>query len=274
MPVQFSLAHLTVLGLAPPAMIDAAKGCGYDFVSLRLLPVTPQEAPYRLDQDAGMKRETLTLLADTGIKVLDIELFRLLPDVRVSDFKPALEVGAELGARHVIAGALDGDIARLADHFAQLCDLAAPFGMTVNLEPVSFFPISDVAHGAAVVRRAGCGNGGLLIDTLHFSRAKSDPAILNELPRHWFNFAQLSDAPAEIPAEREEQIHTARAARLYLGEGGIDVRGITAHLPPIPYSLENPNEAAVAALGWEEHARRTLVAARRYMTDERHARAS
>src|SRR6185437_7315973 len=202
MPVQFSLAHLTVLGLAPPAMVGAAKRCGYDYVSLRIRPVTREGTPYRLDLGGGMKKQTLALLADTSVKVLDIELFRLLPDVQVSDFRPSLEVGAELGARHVIAGALDGDIERLADHFAQLCDLAAPFGMTVNLEPVSFFPISDVTRGAAVVRQAGRANGGLLIDTLHFARTNSSPAMLDDLPRHWFNFAQLSDAPAEAPATR------------------------------------------------------------------------
>ena len=265
MAIQFSLAHLTVLGLAPPAMIDAAKRCGYDFVSLRLLPVTPEETPYRLDQNTGMKAETKAQLAVTGMKVLDIELCRLLPDIRVRDFEPVLEVGAELGARHVIAGALDGDIARLSDHFAQLCDLAAPLGLTVNLEPVSFYPISDVTRGASVVRQAGRGNGGLLIDTLHFDRANRSPTILDDLPRHWFNFAQLSDAATAVVPTQEEQICTARSARLYLGEGGLDVRAITAHLPAIPYALENPNDAAVAIYGWEEHARRTLVAARRYM---------
>ena len=33
----FSLAHLTVLSLAPPEMIDVAARCGYGSVGLRLI---------------------------------------------------------------------------------------------------------------------------------------------------------------------------------------------------------------------------------------------
>ena len=54
----------------------------------------------------------------------------------------------------------------------------------------------------------------------------------------------------------------AREARLYCGEGGVDVRGIVAQLPPIPYSIELPNARRLAELGPEQFARRCLVTAR------------
>ena len=154
MPAAFSLAHLTVLGLSPPRMVETAARHGYAYIGLRPLPVTDQEPPWRLHRDPAMLQETKSLLRETGVRVLDTELCRLLPEVRVADFQPVLDVSAELGAQHVIAGAVDGDLSRLADHFAQLCDMAAPLNLSVNIEPVTFFPVPDIARAAQVVRQA------------------------------------------------------------------------------------------------------------------------
>ena len=49
----FSLAALTVLDLAPPAMIDVAAACGYDEVGLRLLPAMAGGIAYPLMDDAA-----------------------------------------------------------------------------------------------------------------------------------------------------------------------------------------------------------------------------
>jgi sugar phosphate isomerase/epimerase len=246
-------------------MVEAAARAGYDYVGLRLLPVTEEETPYRLDRDRALLRRTKRALAATGLHVLDIELCKLEAGTDVRDFQSALEAGAELGARHVIAGAMDGNVERLALHLAQLCDLAAPLGLSVNLEPVSFFPIAGIADGAEVVRRADRANAGLLVDTLHFSRSHDSLAALAALPRPWFHFAQLSDAPRETPRTREGLIHAARRDRRYLGEGGLDIRGILAALPPVPYALEIPNEAAVAAHSLQEHIDRCLATARAFL---------
>ncbi len=74
-----------------------------------------------------------------------------------------------------------------------------------------------------------------MVDMHHFHRARDNPADLAALPREWFHFAQICDAPAEIPTERDEMIHILREARLYVGEGGIDVAGIlgTSRTAPI-----------------------------------------
>ena len=48
---SFSLAALTVLELAPPALIDVAAACGYDHVGIRLLPAVPGGIAYRLMED-------------------------------------------------------------------------------------------------------------------------------------------------------------------------------------------------------------------------------
>jgi hypothetical protein len=96
---DYSLAHLTVLSLTPPQVVDVAARTSYNYVSLRLTRVTSQEPLYDLARDKTMMRETKARLADTGIAVHDIELFRMDPSLNAESFIPVLEATAELGAR-------------------------------------------------------------------------------------------------------------------------------------------------------------------------------
>src|ERR1700738_3318599 len=48
---DLSLAHLTVISLAPPQMVDVAARTGYRYVGLRLIAVTPDSPCYSLMHD-------------------------------------------------------------------------------------------------------------------------------------------------------------------------------------------------------------------------------
>src|SRR5579872_4561074 len=101
---KFSLAHLTVLGCAPPEATYIAAAAGYDFISFRIILLgLPGEPDYALARNPEMLRKTKTALAETGLKVHDIELARIADGVEVERYAPALETAAELGARYVIA---------------------------------------------------------------------------------------------------------------------------------------------------------------------------
>jgi sugar phosphate isomerase/epimerase len=105
-----------------------------------------------------------------------------------------------------------------------------------------------------------------MVDMHHFHRAGDNPADLDALPREWFHFAHLCDAPAEIPTERQEMIRILREARLYVGEGGIDVASILAHIPQgTVYSIELPNKAYHEEMGYAEHATRCLETLKAYV---------
>lgn len=270
---QFSLAHLTVLGCAPPEMTYIASRAGYDFVSLRFIPLwTPGEPAY-LPEDKFMVHKTKAALAETGVKMLDLELARILSDNDPKAYVPAMEVAAELGARHVLSSAWTGDKGDrnfLIDRFSEICDLARPFGLTVNLEFPSFSRLTNLAETADIVRAANRPNGGILIDTLYMHFSKVGLEELDALPRAWFNMAHVCDAPAEVPSTRDGMIRIARDARLYLGEGAIDVAAILDRMPHVPYSIELPNTARVREIGYEEHARRCLEAARSYLETHSH----
>jgi sugar phosphate isomerase/epimerase len=267
---EFSLAHLSALSLSPPEMVDVADRVGYRYVGLRLAPVTANEPRYPLAYDPQMMRETQAALAATGIEVLDIELARLPPDAEVPGFKPMLEAGARLGARHVIAQTPDPVRTRAIDRFARLCELARPFGLSVNLEFITWTDTPDLAAAAEIVQAADQPNAGLLIDTLHFCRSRCEIELLRSLPRSWFRFAQVCDAPAQAPTTTEGLIHAARNERLFLGDGGLDVRGIMDALPPdIPCSLEIPMTTLSRTLGPELRAHLALLSARRYLENPR-----
>ncbi|HEX6358097.1 MAG TPA: TIM barrel protein [Actinophytocola sp.] len=263
---DYSLAHLTALSLSPPELVDAAASGGYRYVGLRLTRVTAEEPHYPLATDPALMRATKARLAATGVEVLDIELARIGPHDRPADFLRILETGAELGARHVITQLPDPDPVRKVDHFAELCDLARPLGLTLDLEFPSWTETADLTEAVRVLRAADRPNAGILIDLLHFARSASNVAELRDLPREWFHFAHVCDAPAEIPTTTAGLIHTARFERLSPGEGGIDVAGILAALPPgIPYTLEIPRATLVAQVGATEHARLALATTRRHV---------
>jgi sugar phosphate isomerase/epimerase len=238
-----SLAALTVLELTPPEMVECAAQAGFEYVGLRLLPATEQEVRYDFIGDTPLKRETLARLRDTGVKVLDAEILRLKPETKMADYQPVLDTAAELGARYVLVAGNDPDEARTADHLAQLCDLAAPLGLSPSLEPMPWTQAKDITQGARIVKAAGRSNTGLIVDPLHFDRAGSSTEELANMPREYFGYAQFCDAPAQRPADLDTLLFQARCERMIPGEGGLALEGILRALPRgIPLSLEVPME--------------------------------
>ncbi|MGB3441431.1 MAG: TIM barrel protein [Actinophytocola sp.] len=264
----YSVAHLSALTLSPPELVSAAADAGYDHVGIRLTRVTPDEPHYPVATDPALLRETKARLADTGVRVLDIELARIGPHDDPRTFQRYLDTGAELGARHVIAQLPDANRDRKTEHFAVLCDMAKPLGLTMDLEFPSWTETPNLAEATDVLRAVNRTNAGILIDLLHFARSHSSIEDLRALPREWFHFAHVCDAPARIPSTVEGLIHTARYERLFPGEGGIDVHGILAALPPgIPYALEVPRASMTAQVGEQECLRRALAATRAHLAN-------
>lgn len=261
----FSLAHLTVLGCSPIDMVGIAQRTGYDFISLRLTAVTPTEHVFALQNDHAMRNEVKARLKDTGVGVLDIELARLPPETEPEIYQAVLDTAADLGARHILAQLPDANRERATERFARLCDMALPLGLTVDLEYPSWTETPDLQAAAKVVGAVNRKNAGVLIDTLHFNRSRDSVDELRALPRTWFNFAQVCDAPAEIPDTVEGLIHAARSERFVPGEGGIDMHAILDAMPSVPYSLEIPNDAMIQALGHEAWALRCIEGARSYL---------
>ncbi|MGM7723771.1 sugar phosphate isomerase/epimerase family protein [Metabacillus sp. Hm71] len=265
MTKQFSLAHLTALGCTPPEMTYLAARAGYDFVSLRPIYMgLPDEPNYALAENKQMLRQTKAALRETGVKLLDIELARISNDIDPKKYVPAMEVAAELGGRHVLSSIWTNDRNCYIERFAELCELAKPFGLTIELEFVPIASVTNLAGALNVLRTVKQQNAGLMIDIHHFHRSGDKVEDLDAVPREWFRYLHLCDAPAEIPTSKEEMTKILREARLYVGEGGIDIASIVNRIPEIPYSIELPHDKRAQELGYEEHARRCLQSAKDY----------
>jgi sugar phosphate isomerase/epimerase len=245
------LAALTVLDLPHVEQISVAAQAGYSHVGLRLVPVAGQPFTHPVDALQLERR-----LAETGVGVLDVEVFRLAPHTAIQEFEPAMAAAQRLGATELLVHGADSDEARLIDAFGRLCDLAARHGLAANLEPMPWVDISNVAKAMRILDGAARENAGLLVDAIHFDRAGDTPQALARVPKKRLRYMQLCDAPGERPADMQEIIRQARADRLFPGDGGLDLKDLLRALPPqIPLSLEVPLAQKMAPL---ERARRAL----------------
>jgi sugar phosphate isomerase/epimerase len=247
------LAALTVLELPHHEQVSVAAEAGYSQVGLRLVPVAGQPYQYPLELPEVERR-----LADTGVRVLDVEVFRLTPETRVEEWAGVLEISARLKATELLVHGADADEARLIDTFGRLCDLAAGYGLAANIEPMPWVDVSNIAQALRILRSAGRTNSGLLVDAIHFFRAGDSLAELAKVPREYLRYAQFCDARAERPVDMQEIIRQARSDRLFPGEGGLDLAGLLRTLPAeLALSLEIPCAKPMPAL---ERARRALAA--------------
>ena len=184
MTQQYSLAHLTVLGCAPPEMTYIAARAGYEFVSIRpIFMGLPGEPNYALAENPEMLRQTKRALASTGVKVHDIELARIHDDMHPTRYLPAMEVAAELGARAVLSSIWTDKRDYTIEKFGEVCDLAKQFGLTVDLEYVPIAGVKDLAGAVDVLRKVKRDNAGLMLDVHHFQRAGDKVEDLDALPR-------------------------------------------------------------------------------------------
>jgi len=262
---QYSLAYLTLYGCPPPEMTYIAHRAGYDFVSLRPIYMgLPGEPNFDLSANPQLLRQTKSALASTGMRVHDVELARVADGTDPKKYLPELEVGAELGAKHVISSIWTNDRVFAAECFDQLCDIAKPLGLTINLEFVTFASVKTLRDAVDVLKASRRTNCGLLVDMLHFSRSRVSLADLALVPRDWFHFVHLCDATATIPTTTEELTRQAREERLYPGEGAIDIAAIMQHIPNVLCSIEAPHAARVREIGSAEHAFRCLETAKKY----------
>jgi sugar phosphate isomerase/epimerase len=260
---SFSLAALTALELAPPALIDVAAACGYDHVGLRLLPAMAGGIAYPLmDDEAGLK-ETLARLEATGITVADLEVVAFRPDTEIASFSAFFETGARLGASNILIAGYDPDLDRFTDRYAEFCVAAAPYGLTADLEFMPWTYVPNLATASRIVAQAGQANAGVLVDALHFDRSNSSTSELARVPADRLHYWQLCDGPAMRPATTDEMIHAARYERMFPGEGGIDLVSLARAMPAdITVSIEVPTAELAKTVDARTRAERALRAAK------------
>jgi sugar phosphate isomerase/epimerase len=260
---SFSLAALTALELSPPQLVEVASACGFEQIGFRLLAAAPGGKAYPLMDDPAQLRETKLRLDATGVRVADLEVVAFRPETIVGSLEAFFEAARELGARHTLVAAYDPDLSRFSDRFAEYCELAARFGLTADLEFMPWTYVPDLNTAVGIVERISSPVAGILVDALHFDRSRGRLEDLRGVPSQRLHYWQMCDGPAERPSTTEALIHAAREERMFPGEGGIDLVGLTKEMPrDITISIEVPTAELAKTLNAEARARRALRGAK------------
>jgi sugar phosphate isomerase/epimerase len=200
-------------------------------------------------------------MRDNGVLVLDIGVVRLSRATDVHAFEPIFESAARLGARHAMVNGDEPDHGMLAALLARLCELARPFGLTMNLEATPWSGVRTLADAVSVVRAADRPEARVLVDTIHVDRSGGTPADIAAVPAALITHAQLCDGYGPRPQDFETMIYQARNERRFPGEGNLDIHGMLRALPPgIPLSLEVPCRTLARRLSPLELAKRGRAA--------------
>ena len=210
-----ALAHLTLLDVPPAELVPLAARAGFAAVGLRLAPAHPGGIAYACPPGSAAFVELRARLDGEGVRVHDIEFVTIGPDFDPAALTTVLDQAAALGAARLSACGDDPDPARLASRFAALCDLAATYGLGVDLEWMGWRPVASSAGRAADRPRSGAPERGdpgrcAAPDPQRRRARRSRSASTRSLIRA----VQLCDAAATAPATREAIVAEARGGRL------------------------------------------------------------
>lgn len=226
-----SLAHLSLIEATPLQLVRTAKAAGFDRADLRLSPATPTDRVYGKAELAELCRALPPLLDDTGLRIWDVEIIRVNDGTKPGDHLHLMEAAAILGAQRMKLVCDTEDHARGAEIVGRLCELAAPFGLTMDLEYMVFSGVKSLHAALNLVAAADCSNLRVLVDALHWVRAGDIGAIG---PAHWdrLGYVQLCDGPLKGPAGRDALILEARAERMPPGDGEFPLDQLLEATPP------------------------------------------
>jgi sugar phosphate isomerase/epimerase len=269
---RLSLAPVTINDAAPLELVDAAAAAGFGSIGLRVLgapgakPITPIIGETALI--AALERR----LAERGVKVFSATGVWLLPDMRIEDTLPALELAKRFGAERMVTVGNDPDEARMTDNLARLGEAAAGFGIGLALELMPYTCIKTIGQAHRMVQDTRLPNIGLLIDALHLARAGGTPAEVARIEPRLIAYLQLCDAPRERAAGVDPRVESL-TSRLQPGDGELPLFALMDALPrDVVIDVETP-VAAEAGLPAPERARRAAQSTSRFLEAWRLSRA-
>lgn len=268
---ELCLCNLTVGDAGPLELIDAARAGDFSSVNMWLTE------PPAMAHVANLKRNAPPVIGDAaliaairrrceqqGITVFSASCGWIGPAFSERELGPVLEAAVGISARSIAVVGWDTDRARLADHVAAVCEAAAPHGIAVHLEFMSYSALRTIADAQALLGRVRKPNARIIVDALHLARSGGTPGDVARADPSRIASVQLCDAPEESPVQsglRDESVN----GRLLPGEGRLPLLALMESLPrEVVVELETP----VARLGKssiDERARTCGDAARRFL---------
>ena len=258
--MKLCLDSLTVTNTEPVDLIRAAKNAGFDLVSLWVQP--PPIFPLQLVTSAKASA-CRAALSETGIGVGPLEVFDLTSAVVIKSYRPALELGAQLGAKTASAiNVRNTDPVAVGELFAQLAELAGEYGLGVTLEPLAMFETSTLAQARDVIH-ASRVDAGIVLDVFHLVRKGGTLADVRAIEPGLIRYIQLCDGPASVSPEQMR--YEASYERLYPGDGDFPLVELLRDASiDIAWGIEAPSRRrADSGMSAEAQAKEAIAAMRR-----------
>ena len=258
---DLALGWLTIGGTDPFNWLRAAQAGGFGSIGVKIAP-RPGELSPPLLGDAGARQEFDTACRQAGIGLLNMGSIWLDGTVDPQSFAQAMDVGAALGARFVVAISVDPHPARRITQIRQLAEMARARRMRLTIEFFAYSAIPRFSDSLELTATLGQDNVGVLFDALHFHRAGGVHSAISERDSLQVDYFQLCDAPLTLP-EGMTLSEEGRTARLFPGEGGIPLQDIIKRMKKnVQIEVEIPHRAfkeqSVEARG-QEAMRRSLL---------------
>lgn len=203
-----------------------------------------------------MAGEVRAALADGGVALDGVEFFPLTAEVDFERYKPAMALGAELGARRAVTHVFIEEDALVVDRLGAFCDLAASLGLKVTSE---FCPLTagnpSLARARWLFDQVGRDNFGIGVDMLHVVRSGATADDLAALDPRYFGVVQICDAfGTQTSSDYIRDVHNREVP----GQGDLPLHAL---LNAVPEAL--PIEAEVPAA----HRRAAGITAAQHVRD-------
>ncbi len=260
--MKLSLDCMTLTNTQPVELIRSAKTAGFDLVTLWLQP--PSCFPLQLVTPA-LERECANALAETGIGVQALEVFDLSSTQTIPSYRPALELGARLGAKAAVAiNTRNADAAEVSEALAAFAGLASEYGLGVNIEPIAMCRTATLAQARDLIRAAGV-DAGIVLDVYHLVRTGGTAEDIRTLEAGLIRHVQICDGSAS--PSKETIFKEAAEERPYPGEGVFPLVELLSATPnDIPWGIETPSRGrAESGMSAEKQAKEAMAALRQLL---------
>lgn len=265
---SLSIDHLTTSDATPVETIEIAKALECSWISIiPALPVMPELGFPNIIDDTSQHQEIRRACEDNGVRVHTMEGFLFTPEATVESFRSLFEMTSSVGASSGVAVILDADRPRVLDRFVQACEVAAEYGIRLNIEFTPVTCCGSMEDAVDFIAQSGSPkNAGIVVDTLHLIRSGGTAETISAVDPALIGAAQISDGLLNATPEYYQQTETM-FERLLPGEGEFPLADICANLPPeVVIGVEVPMTAErLAGESAASRARRAVSAARRVL---------
>ena len=242
---QVMLHQLNATGVSPAEFVRIAADAGCRRVTMfaydgsDVLPQSNTGLSYPVPITADSREEVRRALEETGVALDGVEFFPLVADVDFELYRPAMELGRDLGARRAVTHIFIDDDALVVQRLGELCDIASSLDIRLTSE---FCPLTSgnpsLERAKWLVDQVGSDRFGIGVDVLHLVRSGGTPKDVAALDESYFGVVQVCDAIGAHPSnDYIKDVHNREVP----GQGDLPIRDFLNAVPAgMPVEAEVP----------------------------------